>query len=219
MVRDCRRRGSCANPTRPAASSPDCLLPHVLQERGVGDDDRVPVQLVRGGEAPVLRGPRARGVGGPIGRARARDQRHRADDLVGPEAARLSDCHERVEHEFLCLLRLAEVLDALVLHAVRLGPFLELMGIRLHECNRPIHVAVAVAHDATVNAVDIRRGAILFLHGLYGDVLATLELHEVLHAVHDHKGPICGQHAHITRMKPPFLVKDLGSFVRLLEVA
>eukprot|EP00976_Prorocentrum_cordatum_P112023 1195459-Prorocentrum_minimum.AAC.2 len=72
-----------------------------------------------------------------------------------------------------------------------------LLRPHLDEGDGAVHVAVAVAEHAAVEGVDVRGGGVLLLHGLERDVLAPLELDQVLQAVHQLEGPCA-----VTTLRP-----------------
>mmetsp|Transcript_27002 Transcript_27002/g.58925 ORF Transcript_27002/g.58925 Transcript_27002/m.58925 type:complete len:550 (+) Transcript_27002:119-1768(+) len=188
-------------------------------ERGLeGHLHRLALQLVGGGEAAVVGGPGGRG--GELGHgAQARDEVDGHQLLRGAELARLvrgqHGAHHLVHHRLVLQERLGvRVADA------RLGrKLLDLEHVRLDERDGAVHVAVAVAEDAAVEGVDVGGGGVLLLHGLQRDVLAALELDQVLQAVHQLQGPVRRPDADVTGVEPAVLLEGLVRLVLLLEVA
>mmetsp|Transcript_46528 Transcript_46528/g.149453 ORF Transcript_46528/g.149453 Transcript_46528/m.149453 type:complete len:393 (+) Transcript_46528:159-1337(+) len=206
-------------PATGLTTSPDSLLPQVVQHLRASLLDRLAVQLVRRGEAAVFRGPGARRRQIAGHGACARDQRDGAEDLVGAEAALLADLHQVVQHQLLGGRQGADLLGLAVGDARSRRPLLQLRKVRLDEGDRPVHLAVAKAEEAPVHGVDVDGSGILLLHGLDRDVLATLQLDQILDPVNDHQGTVRCEEADITAVKPAIGVEDLLRLVHLLEVA
>ena len=109
-------------------------------------------------------------------------------------------CHDCIVE----LLRLHDVFE-FTLDSVGLRPLHGHRLAQLHHSHRSVHVSISVTADSSSNSIDKRTVAIRHLHLLKRDVLATLELDEVLLAVHNSKASIRHELANITSVEPAIL--------------
>mmetsp|Transcript_27276 Transcript_27276/g.79493 ORF Transcript_27276/g.79493 Transcript_27276/m.79493 type:complete len:244 (-) Transcript_27276:1519-2250(-) len=107
----------------------------------------------------------------------------------------------------------AQVFQGGVRDASGIGPLLELEVRRLDKGHGAVHVAVAIAHETSIDTVDVDALAVGGLHRLDGNVLAALELDQVLESVHDLEHATLGPHGNITGVEPAVGVELLTSLL------
>mmetsp|Transcript_562 Transcript_562/g.2037 ORF Transcript_562/g.2037 Transcript_562/m.2037 type:complete len:686 (+) Transcript_562:339-2396(+) len=143
------------------------------------------------------------------------------DLLERAQAARLGRRLQAGEHPLDDVRVCAEVVRAHRVHAgnlLRDAVLPQLWHVGLHHRHGAVHASVAVAADATRDAVDEDGVAVLLLHVLDGHVLAALQLDQVLGAVDDLQAAIRREERDVSRVEEAFLVKRLRRLLRHLVV-
>mmetsp|Transcript_46360 Transcript_46360/g.100816 ORF Transcript_46360/g.100816 Transcript_46360/m.100816 type:complete len:200 (+) Transcript_46360:142-741(+) len=100
-----------------------------------------------------------------------------------------------------------------------LRQFYELLLLDLSKGHGTVQGVVRVAADATGLCVDEIRVVVGDIHQLNGDVFATLQLDQVLLAIHYLELALRGEHSDIASVEPAILVEILTSLLCHLVVA
>mmetsp|Transcript_47471 Transcript_47471/g.109896 ORF Transcript_47471/g.109896 Transcript_47471/m.109896 type:complete len:261 (-) Transcript_47471:659-1441(-) len=200
--------------TAPAMAGSPCSQPSLSTHRKKKIDvRRVPLpdllghELGRWRQATVLWGPRVH---------------HRQDRNAVHQRWQLALLRDRVKLGLQRCHDLGVAAKRLALLSSDTGLCCQLgqrRGLALRQRNGLVDGGIGVAADASCFGVDDVGVVVGCIHHLQGHVLSTLQLHEVLLAVNDLEVASRREHADVTCMEPPILVKVLSCLSRQLVVA